>query len=110
VLVLLKKYEGGKGKLLNEELHKLYSSPNIIKEGEVERACNTHGEKSNAYRTLVGKPAGNILRGRPRRRCEDNIKMDLREIGWCGMDWINLTQGRDRWRALVNMVMTLWVT
>jgi hypothetical protein len=47
--------------------------------------------------------------GRPRRKWVDNIKMDLREIGWDGMDWIDLTQGRDQWRALVNMVMNLRV-
>jgi hypothetical protein len=46
---------------------------------------------------------------RPRRRWEDNIKMDLREVGWGGVDWINLAQDRDRWRALVNTVMNLWV-
>jgi hypothetical protein len=47
--------------------------------------------------------------GRPRRRWEDNIRMDLREIGWSGIDWIDLAQDRDQWRALVNRVMNLWV-
>jgi hypothetical protein len=56
----------------------------------------------NAYRILVGKPEGKWPLGRPRRRWVDNIKMDLREIGWDGMDWIYLAQDRDRWRALVN--------
>jgi hypothetical protein len=66
-------------------------------------------EKKNAYRILVGKPEGKRPLGRPRRRWEDNIKMDLREIGWDGMDWIDLTQDRDQWRTLLNMVMNLRV-
>jgi hypothetical protein len=57
----------------------------------------------------VGKPEGRRPLGRPRRRWEDNIKIDLREVGWRGMDWINLAQDRDRWRALVNAVMNLRV-
>jgi hypothetical protein len=67
------------------------------------------GERRGAYRALVGKPEGRRLLGRPRRRWEDNIKMDLREVGWGGMDWINLAQDRDRWRGLVNTVMNLRV-
>jgi hypothetical protein len=67
------------------------------------------GERRGAYRALVGKPEGRRPLGRPRRRWEDNIKMDLREVGWGGMDWINLAQNRDRWRALVNAVMNLRV-
>jgi hypothetical protein len=55
----------------------------------------------------VGKPEGTGPLGRPRRRWEDNIKMDLREVGWGGMDWINLAQDRDRWRTVVNTVMNL---
>jgi hypothetical protein len=57
----------------------------------------------------VGKPEGGRPLGRPRRRWEDNIKMDLREVGWGGIDWINLAEDRDRWRALVNAVMNLRV-
>jgi hypothetical protein len=57
----------------------------------------------------VGKPQGKILLGRPRRKLVDNIKMDLREIGWGGMDWIDLAQNGDQWRALVNAVMNLRV-
>jgi hypothetical protein len=67
------------------------------------------GEKRNAYRILVGKPEGKRPLGRPRRRWDDNIRMDLREIGWGGMDWIDLAQNRDQWRALVNTVMNLRV-
>jgi hypothetical protein len=57
----------------------------------------------------VGKPEGKRPPGRPRHRWVDNIKMDLRETGWNGMDWINLAQDRDQWRALVNTVMNLQV-
>jgi hypothetical protein len=60
-------------------------------------------------RILVGKPEGKRPLGRPRHRWVDSIKMDVREIGWGGMDWIDLAQDRDKWRALVNMVMNLWV-
>jgi hypothetical protein len=67
------------------------------------------GQTRNAYRILVGKPEGKRPLGRPRRRCGDNIKMDLTEIGWDGVDWIELAQGRDQWRALVNTVMNLRV-
>jgi hypothetical protein len=67
------------------------------------------GEKRNAYRILVGKSKGTRPLGRPRRRWVDNIKMDIREIGWDGMDCIDLAQDRDRWRALVNAVMNLRV-
>jgi hypothetical protein len=67
------------------------------------------GEERNAYRILVGKPEGNKLLGRPIRRWVDNIKMDLREIGWDGVDWIDMAQNRDQWRALVNTVLNLRV-
>jgi hypothetical protein len=67
------------------------------------------GETRNAYRILVGKPEGKRPLGRPRRRLVGNIKMDLREIGWDGMDWIELAQDRNQWRALVNTVMNLRV-
>jgi hypothetical protein len=108
------KNTGGLRKLHNEELHDLYSSPRIIRiiksrkmrwAGHVARM----GEKRNAYRLLVGTPEGKRPLGRPRRRWMDNIKMDLLEIGWCGVDWIGLAQNRDKWRALVNAVMNLRV-
>jgi hypothetical protein len=67
------------------------------------------GESGNAYRILVGKPEGKRPLGRLRRRWVDSIKMDVREIGWDGMDWIHLAQDRDQWRALVNTVMNLQV-
>jgi hypothetical protein len=66
------------------------------------------GEKRNACRILVGNPEGMRSLGRPRRRWVDNIKMDLREIGWNGGDWIDLAQDRDQWRTTVNAVMNLW--
>jgi hypothetical protein len=72
---------------------------------EIGRVCSTNGAKRNAYRILVRHPEGKRSLGRPRRRWVDNIGMDLREIGWDGMDWSDLGQGRDQWRALVNMVM-----
>jgi hypothetical protein len=101
-------------KLHNEELHDLYSSPNIIRimksmriiwVGHVARM----GEKRNAYRLLVGKPEGRRPLGRPRHRWLDNIRRDLVEVGWSDMDWIGLAQDRDRWRALVNSVLNLRV-
>jgi hypothetical protein len=63
------------------------------------------GETRNAYRILVGKPEGKRPLGRPRRRWVDNIKINLREIEWDGMGWIDLAQVRNQWRALVNVVM-----
>jgi hypothetical protein len=92
----------------------LYSSPNIIRmiksrrmrwAGHVEQM----GATRNAYTILVGKPEGKRPLGRTRRRWVDDIKMDLAELGWDGMDWIELAQDRDQWRALVNTVMNLRV-
>jgi hypothetical protein len=94
---------GGWRKLHKEELHNLYSSPSIITRRMIKarrmrfvRYVARMGEKMNACRILVGKPEGNRPLGSPRRRCEDNIKMDLREIGWDGMDCIDVTQDRDQ--------------
>jgi len=67
------------------------------------------GERRGVYRVLVGKPEGKRPLGRPRRRWEDNIKMDLQEWGCGGMDWIELAQNSDSWRALMNAVMNLRV-
>jgi len=67
------------------------------------------GERGDAYRVLVRKPEGKRPLGKPRRRWEDNIKMDLQEVGWRGMGWVELAQDRDKCRALVNVVMNLRV-
>ena len=67
------------------------------------------GERKGVYRVLVGKPEGKRPLGRPRRRWENNIKMDLQEVGGCCGDWMELAQDRDRWRALVSTVMNLRV-
>jgi hypothetical protein len=67
------------------------------------------GERRGVYRILVGKPEGNRPLGRLRQRWEDNIKMDLQEVGCGDMDWISLAQNRIRWRALVNVVMNLQI-
>ena len=63
------------------------------------------GETRGAYRVLMGKPEGRRPLGRPRHRWEDNIKMDIQEVIFVGMDWIELAQDRDRWRALVNALL-----
>jgi hypothetical protein len=67
------------------------------------------GEKRNVYRLLVGKPVGKRPLGRPRRRWVDNSRMDLGEVGWGDVDWIGPAQDRNRWRALVNLVLNLRV-
>ena len=72
-------------------------------------ACGPMGEGRGVYRVLVGKPEGKRPLGRPRRRLEDNIRMDLQEVGLGDEDWIGLAQDRDRWRALVSAVRNLRV-
>jgi len=73
------------------------------------RASGMYREKRGAYKVLVGKPEGKRPLVGPRRKCEDNIKMDLQEEGWEGMVWTYLAQNKSRWRALENAVMYLWV-
>jgi hypothetical protein len=96
---------------LHGELHNLYSSPNQndqVKKNDMDMECSTN-DRRNAYRKLVGKPERKRPLGRPICRWVDNIKMNLREIGWGGIDWIDLVRVRDQWRALVNTVMNLRV-
>jgi hypothetical protein len=99
--------------LHNEELHNLYCSPSII------RIIKSRRMRWAVHVARMGRRGMHIgfwwesrkerPLGRPRRRWEDNIRMDLREIGWGGMDWIDLAQDRDQWRALLNTVMNLRV-
>ena len=99
-------------KLHNEELNDLYSSSNIFRVIKSRRMRWTGhvarmGKRKSVCRILVQKPEGNRPLGKRRRRWEDNIKMDLQEVGCGGMDWIELAQDRDRWLACVNAVMNL---
>jgi hypothetical protein len=101
-------------KLHNEELNDLYSLPNIVRmvksrrmrwAGHVARM----GEGRGVNGVLMGKPEGKRPLGRPRCRWDDNIKMDLQEVGWSCGDWMERVQDRDRWRALVGTVMNFRV-
>jgi hypothetical protein len=101
-------------KLHNEELHILYSSSNIIRHIKSRRMRWARHvarveEERNMYKVLMGKPEGKRPLGRQRHIWEDGIRMDLREIGWGSVNWIQLAQDRDRWQALVNTVMKLRV-
>jgi hypothetical protein len=100
--------------LRNDELHDLYSSPNIVRviksrrmrwAGHVARM----GEGRSVYKVLVGRPKGKRPLGRPRRRWEDNIKIDVREIGIDWANWIQLSQDKVQWRAFVKTVMDLQI-
>jgi hypothetical protein len=106
------KMKGEWRKLHSEELHNLYSSPDIIRQIKSRRMrwaehVARMGEERKVYKVLMGKPEGKRLLGRPRRRWEDGIRMDLRKIGWG--DWIQLAQDRDRCRAVMSAVMNLRV-
>jgi hypothetical protein len=101
-------------RLHSEELCALYFSPNIFQviksrrmrwAGHVTRMEDTRG----AHSILMGRPDGKRSLGKPRHRCEDNIKMDFKDVGSEGMDWIALAEDRDRWRMLVNVVINLRV-
>jgi hypothetical protein len=101
-------------KLLSEEFHNLYSSPDIIRLGKSRRMrwaghVARMGEERKVYKVLVGKPEGKRSLGRPSRRWENGIRMDLGETGLRGVDWIRLSQDRDRWRAVVSAGMNLRV-
>ena len=101
-------------KLHDNELNDLYCSPNSVRVIKLRRMRWTGhvasmGERRSAYKVLVGKPEGKRPLGRPRRRWESNIKMDLQEVGCGGVDWNELDQDRDRWRALLNVIKTLRV-
>jgi hypothetical protein len=107
--------DGSWRKLHNDELHSLYSSPNIVRvvksrrmrwAGHVARM----GEGGDVFRVLVGRPEGKRPLGRPRRRWEDNIKMDVRETGIDGANRIQLAQDRVQWQACVNTMMNLRVS
>jgi hypothetical protein len=94
-------------KLHSEDLNDPYSSPSIVRVIKLRRIrlaghLAHMGERRGIYRVLVGKPEGKRPLGRSRIRWEDNIKMDLQEVGCVGMDWIKLAQDRDRWQALVD--------
>jgi hypothetical protein len=100
-------------KLHNEELRGLYSLPSRFRIIKSWKRCAGHvacmGEKTNTCTLLAGKPEIKRLLGRPRCRWVDNIRMDLREVGWGDVDWIGLAKDRNRWRALVNSVLNLRV-
>ena len=101
-------------KLHNEGHNDLYCSPNIVRVIKSRRmgwaehvACMEEGR--GVHKVLVGKPEGEKPLGRPRRRWEDNIKMNLQKVRCGGKDWIDLAQDRDRWRALGSTVINFWV-
>jgi len=80
-----------------------------MEKNKMDEACSAYEERRDRYRVLVGKPEGKRPLGSPRRRWEDNIKMDIQEVGCGVMDWIQLAQDRDRLRGIVNAVINLRV-
>jgi hypothetical protein len=106
--------DGSWRKLHNDEIHNLYSSPNVVRVIKSRRVrwaehVARMGEGRGVYMVYVGRPEGKRLLGRPRRRWEDNIKMDLREKWIDGANWIRLTQGRVQCRVFVSSIMNLRV-
>jgi hypothetical protein len=106
------KVMGGWRKLHNEELHNLYSSPEIVKVIKSRRIrwlghVAVTGKMRDSYKVLVGKAEQERPPGRSRHRWEDNIRMDLRD--WYCVDWILLAQDRDQWWAVTNIVINFWV-
>jgi hypothetical protein len=106
--------DGSWRKLHNDELHDVYRSPNIVRVIKSRRLrwaehVARMGAGRGVYRVLVGRPEGKRPVGRPRRRWEDDIKMNLRETGIDRTNWIRLAQDMVQWRAFVNTVMSLWV-
>jgi hypothetical protein len=106
--------DGSWRKLHSDELHNLYSSPNIVRVIKLRRMRWAEhearmGEGRRVYRVWVGRPEGKKALGRPRRRWEDNIKTDLKEIGIDGANWIRLARDRVQWRDFVSTVMNLRV-
>jgi hypothetical protein len=106
--------DGSWRKLHNDELHDLYSSPNIVRVVKLRRLrlagyMARIGEGRGVYRVLIGNSEGKRLLGRPKCRWEDNIKLDLREIGIDGANWIRLAQDRVQWGAFVNIIINLRV-
>jgi hypothetical protein len=87
----------------------MYNYNDQVKKDEIGQICTTNGENTNAYRIPVGKPERKRPLGRPGHKWVDNIRMNLREIGWGSMAWIDVAQDRNQWRTLVNTVMNLWV-
>jgi len=86
-----------------------YCAGDKIEKKEMGGACSAYGDRRGVFTVLLGKREGKRPLGRPRRRWEDNIKMDLQRVRCWGMDWTELAQNRDRWRSLVNAVMNLRV-
>jgi hypothetical protein len=103
--------EGGWRRLHNEELYNLFASLRVIKSSRMRWAGHVvrMGEMRSAYSVLVGKPERKRPLGRPNHKWEDNIKMDLREIRWEGVDWMHLAHAMDQWQAVVNTIMNLRV-